>query len=866
MKRTRFRIMAVLLCLAMLASFSILSGCKGSDGSTGATGATGGTGGTGPTGPTGGNVTNFADVVAALDPTDPSSKILTQMTGSVTSIVLTAATGTTYVYPVVNFTVKDNGGNGVTGLVVASASTPTNLNYVKVAIAYLSTDPTDSVTNAWTNYYVTGGGLTPANEGVLAGLADHGDGTYTYTFQSGITSTIDMTATHRVAIQISGTVPNSNPKIVISNPTNAIYDFVPNGAAVTNTRNIVSESACNKCHTKIGDTNLDPQTQSSFPTPGHGGRIATKYCVMCHNYQNEVAGLVASTATSTGLLVNPTSGSKHSTWMISNGTNTYNELEFVTLIHKTHMGSDLTLQNYSINADHYYPNNIGYPQDIRNCTTCHNNADGTAPDYGNWNTKPSMKACGTCHDNISWASSVPTGFVAHRTPAGLTALPQTDDSNCSSCHDQNNITQYHYSNFVTPNNPTGLASAASFSYVITSATVSSITASQGVAIVAFKIYKNGTAMSLASDFSGSTLNGFVGGPSLMMVYAMPQDGITQPSDWNSGHSSIALTDLVSGVAGTITGTTTMTAILSGASGTTAYYIPSNATMVTAAISGAFTQMNWASVVAPSTDLTYSVRPGIAAIKTATGYTARRTVFSESKCNTCHEQLGTIPNFHGGSYNIAMCAMCHTPNQSSNGWTASFRVWVHGIHASGKAGVTRRTVPFTWHAASTTENYTTLEYPGILNNCEQCHLAGTYDFSDKAYTTSVMSNMLNVLVAKGTYTTVGNTRSGTPNSYVNSPYIDATGNTNYGSGYSIAVAMDGTYSDGSGSNLVSSPITASCTACHDSTTAVAHMRENGGSFYATRAAANANTAAGVGESCLLCHGRGAVADIKAVHAY
>jgi OmcA/MtrC family decaheme c-type cytochrome len=156
----------------------------------------------------------------------------------------------------------------------------------------------------------------------------------------------------------------------------------------------------------------------------------------------------------------------------------------------------------------------------------------------------------------------------------------------------------------------------------------------------------------------------------------------------------------------------------------------------------------------------------------------------------------------------------------------------------------------------------LEYPGILNNCEQCHLPGTYDFSSSIYTTSVMNGMLNVLVASKTYTTVGG--SGAGNAYKNSPYVDATGVTNYGLAYSVTAT--GVKTEGSGSNLVTSPITAACSACHDAPTAIAHMKENGGSFYATRATANANTAAGIGESCLICHAKGGVADIKTMHAY
>jgi hypothetical protein len=42
-----------------------------------------------------------------------------------------------------------------------------------------------------------------------------------------------------------------------------------------------------------------------------------------------------------------------------------------------------------------------------------------------------------------------------------------------------------------------------------------------------------------------------------------------------------------------------------------------------------------------------------------------------------------------------------------------------------------------------------------------------------------------------------------------------------------------------------------------------MDLNGGSFYAPRTAMGGGILA-VGESCLVCHGNGAVADVKVVH--
>ncbi len=846
MKKQSIAILAV-LSLMLLFVFS-MAGCSGSNGATGVAGPigpTGSTGATGPTGPSGGEIVNInslnSDEMATL-----------KMSGAITGVTM----GTN---PVVNFFVTDSYGRGVTGLGVASPTNSAKLNYVAVAVAYLSADPTDTTTNAWTNYYFNASqNSSPTNEGLVAGLVDHNDGTYTYTFQAGITGTVDVNATHRAAVQISGNVPNSNPVVPLAVPVNLISTFVPSGAAVTNTRDIVSETACNGCHSKLGNTTLDPETGKGFTPgqPGHGGRLTTKYCVMCHNYQNEVTGRVASTATNTGYLVNPPDGS---TWMISNGTFTYNQLEFVTMIHKTHMGEDLSLTNYNINGNHYFPNTIGYPQDIRNCTTCHNGTDGD-----NWETKPSIKACGSCHDNVSWANTIPTGFVAH------SGGPETD-ADCLMCHGLSNtyaVKKVHLANYATLHNA-GLTGAANFKFVISSVTVSAATR---IPSITFQILNNGQPVTLNTGTTvGPVLTGFdsyyKNTPSLVVKYALPQDNITAPSDWNAGNSAVNLQNVFDGTKGQLVdnGNNTYTAILTGGTSTNTL-IPANAKMVTGAMYGAFVQNNWTL----TSDMTYSSRPGIASMMPVSATDARRVIVSEAKCNTCHEQLGTSPYFHNGQRNIAMCAMCHTPNQNSHGWAASFRNFFHAIHAGqdSKGNLIKRTVAFTEDGASPTDNFSKIQFPAFLNDCEKCHLPGTYDFSGSAYTSSVLSNMLLV-------TNVSNTLASLDSNGNNVAWEfpqDSNGNLQYG----LAASMidvpnlfgakytsysDGTYTDGDPANLVSTPITATCTSCHDGGTAIAHMRDNGGLFYAPR-----SSAVGAVETCLICHGHGAVADIKAVHAY
>jgi OmcA/MtrC family decaheme c-type cytochrome len=235
-------------------------------------------------------------------------------------------------------------------------------------------------------------------------------------------------------------------------------------------------------------------------------------------------------------------------------------------------------------------------------------------------------------------------------------------------------------------------------------------------------------------------------------------------------------------------------------------------------------------------------------QTGKGYSARRTIVSNDKCNACHAALGANPTFHAGQRNDApTCAFCHNPNQTSSGWSANAKDFIHGIHGTGM-----RTAPFNWHAASAADGFWLVTYPA--NSCEACHLSGTYDFSG---TSSAVPNLLASTVA------VDLTRAA-PASYTLSPYVDQAGILSsatthpYGAGFSFA-GDTGATTAAAGTTLVTSPITAACVACHDNSGARDHMSSNGGSFYEAR-----STAFPLAERCLPCHGSGKVASIADVH--
>jgi OmcA/MtrC family decaheme c-type cytochrome len=227
-------------------------------------------------------------------------------------------------------------------------------------------------------------------------------------------------------------------------------------------------------------------------------------------------------------------------------------------------------------------------------------------------------------------------------------------------------------------------------------------------------------------------------------------------------------------------------------------------------------------------------------KAATGSTARRAIVSNDKCNACHTALGVAPTFHAGNRNDAQtCSFCHTVNRTNAGWAVNYKDIVHAIH-----GAAKRSDKFSWEV-SAGATYWKVGYPGVLKNCEQCHLTGTYDFSATA-SASAVPKLLASSTAQGaipaailTITTGNET---VPGVYY-SPFV--TAGANYGLAFSATAAtQDPTYSN----NLVISPISAACYSCHDSSAAKAHMVQNGGSINVARSVALANT-----ETCLVCHG-------------
>ena len=908
---------------------ALLSACGGGDsGSAGPAGAAGSPGAPGPTGPAGtpGPAATAIVNIAALTPQAWESA---EWKSAVTKVTVAGA-------PVVEFTLSDALGNPVAGLekLTSKSSTATVAQYPNVSFSLAKMVPsTPAKPSTWVSYIVTTVPTTttaaaptrPSTDstGSLAAVADK-PGSYRYTFFRDVTTIktqvdgmtvsgtnnkaqlVDLTWApnlhHRLTIQISGAAPGTGsntatgaqtrPAVNMANPINVTFDFIPATgrelAATELTREDVNIDSCNTCHGKLAI---------------HGGsaRVEARYCVVCHTDQRGYGfANVASTAGKFPALtetrtVNPATGITSFSYSpetrIADGEVLGN---FTTLIHKIHQGHTLAKQNY-----HYAGqalNNKGFSKlggGQRMCTTCH---DGKiAPTAENHVKLPTRTSCGACHDGIKWdtgsgstladaAAATAVGSVA--ATSGHRGGPAADDANCASCHTPTFIRISHRMENITKNNPTITDGLASFTYEIRSATVN---AANDVTIE-FGIKQRSapsttdtlvTLVAAAPSVSNS-LAGFTGGPSFLLPYAMSQDGITTPVDYNNlgrpqaQPRSVSIASLLStnnaANGGVVASTTNPGYYVATLRGSGQWSYPVSAKMRAVALQGYYSQ-----ITAPASAAAPNGRHAISVVRAVAGDTARRIVVDSNKCANCHEWLEA----HGGNRVLEpqVCVACHAPGMATSGrgisdaflgtysfniaqtriltdWgfnkslpnaalkfpvtSNNFKDMIHGIHA-GRDRVT----PFQDARDSTSRgvidllDFRRMDFPGKLNHCETCHVTAvttdqkTYNFVPNNSLVSVYESV------DATYAAANVTSSATPLMAKNS------------------------LSSASPTDVVTTPFAASCVSCHDRPAAKAHITLNGGVVNGTRAGARPTGVEDV-ESCAVCHGPGREFDTASVH--
>ena len=892
-----------------------LVGCGG--GSDGAAGATGATGPAGPAGSAGTAGTPGKDATAKVDAN------LMMAADWAAAKFKGEVTGVTSLSPLtVNFKLSDSAtGYPVVGLSKNTSKNATALKagYVNLAFSVAKLVPATADTpSSWVNYIVTTMPTTTAaavptrpstdNTGTMT---EDGAGGYTYTFYRDVTTikaavaamtvtapndkaalgdlTWDPKLPHRLVVQLGGAARGTGsntdngatvtPGVNAANPVNLVYDFVPDTKAAIPAANLMREvvaiESCNTCHEKLA-------------FHGGGSRVEAKFCVVCHNDQRKYGfanvasvngAFPALTETKT---VNPVTG------ITSFGYSPDTRLadgevagNFTTMIHKIHNGKELVKENYAYAGVAF--NNKGFSMlggGQKMCSVCHDSAK--AVNAANWATKPSRVACGSCHDGINFATgggstladkaaATAVGSVVGLSGHSQARLAQSNDALCATCHKEADIKAYHYTENVTKHNPVIEAGLKTFTYEIKSATVS---ATNDVTIE-FGIKADGQPVTFVAPAASvaNPLTGFTGGPGFLLAYAMPQDGISMPADYNNAGRKLAQPISVS--IGSLLSTSS-TAAANGSvkpSATAGYYtatilgsgankFPVGATMRAVALQGYFTQ----TVEKAGFPTRAVARHAISVVKNVTGDAVRRTVVDKAKCSNCHEWF----EGHGGNrvYDTQVCVTCHVPGLTTSGrgisnaalaaypftkadvkvmaeWkfdktlpeaalqlpvvTNNFKDMIHGIHA-GRDRVTpfmdaRDRTP----SAIVLLDFKRMDFPGKLNNCQTCHVS-----------TTTANNSYNFVPANTLPSTY---------EYINAAYAATPTAANAKASLDTASMTD----------KVVTPFTAACVSCHDRADAKAHMTLNGGLINAARA-----NAVGVVESCATCHGPGKTYDTSVAH--
>lgn len=803
--------------------------------------------------------------------------------------------------PVVRFTVKTAKGQGLKGLPVNHFG---GISLLQLVVFKPTPGVDAGAPDTWISHISNCSTCTSSSENATASsLVDHGDGSYTYTFVKDVVNPVaydggmavagvafDASAVHRFALRLGDPANDLVGQRVNSyRPVDVTYDYIPaTGVNVDGQNDKVNGANCLSCHTqwRAGAFN------AGGLVPFHGGqRYDVRYCVVCHNTQRKYSGsniagnAVIAEPTIVGNVMTPPPG--RSSVSVLRGEAV---IDLPVFIHKIHAGEHLTLRGPYAGLGTEI-NEFNFPQDLRNCAKCHSNAAKA----DNWKQKPSRRVCGACHDRVNFETGENHG------PLNL-AMP--NDGLCSLCHDEAFVVKAHrpvakpdprnanifpggsnntHASFIgNPDNPP--PGARVLNYDLASVTVTDGGPTGVFPVVRFRFTEGDAGVPFNVPAAGAELiDNFVGSPSVYCVFAVPQDGVAQPADFNASMSGY-LRSLWNGTAagsgaGNLVGPDPQgyyTATLTGGR------VPATATMLTCGLGYSYslastlplTQTN-----VPDYPYTAATRSGGISLparnvwRVATGYTGRRgatavaspagQIVTSQKCGDCHNRLGVTPNYHAGQRNdAATCSFCHTQNRTSSGWTAGSESFIHAIHAAKK-----RTVPFNWHAVGATEDHPFptgfwgVEYPARLNNCQSCHTAGSYDFSGSWYTPANMQRRLMQTVATGTYDAVTPTADGgTPALALSvAPYVVSDGSVSYGSGFSYNLSTQAT-AQAASSTLVISPIANTCFGCHDNPLARLHMETNGATIYGTRAQAQATT-----EQCMICHGPGRTAAISTVHA-
>ena len=494
-------------------------------------------------------------------------------------------------------------------------------------------------------------------------------GQYQYVFHTKAPTGFDATATHTIGIYGSRNLTAYN---LGTNYASATFNFVPNGAKVTKVRDVIETASCNACHDQLS---------------AHGGsRRGMAMCVLCHTPQN----------------MDPNTGLT---------------LDSKVFFHKIHMGDNLP----SVKAGTpYIPamNSFGTfnystvafpadPGDPRRCEVCHSQTTGAAQ-ATIYMTNPTRAACGSCHDDVNFATGV-----------NHAGGPQFDDNLCANCHIPQGEMDFDAS-------IKGAHVAPTSSSLLSGLAVNITKVQNGTAgtapVVSFTVTdKNSQPIALSTLGSISFT---MAGPTTDYGNTSFGSNVTTPGYVTES----ALTASTCDTSGNCTYTFTHTV---PAKSTGTYAIGVEARRSETVLAGTTSQQT-IQYGAPNKVAYFSVDGSPVA--------ARRAVVALSNCNQCHVALsvhGTLRN------NTEYCVMCHNPSNTDISVRVAatnpadkaappeginFNLMVHRIHYGINMQAANRSYVIVGFGGSHNDFSSTL-FPAMgptgsatdTQNCSLCHV-------------------------------------------------------------------------------------------------------------------------------------------------
>jgi len=499
-------------------------------------------------------------------------------------------------------------------------------------------------------------GVTAIQAGTDSGgtTVDLETGHATYTFKTVLPSNYDATKTTTLGMYGTRNLTDITGKNYFAN---AEFDFRPDGGALTAKWDKINQAAsCNNCHD---------------PLSAHGGaRQDVRLCVLCHQAQT----------------VDPDTG---------------NTVDFKVMIHKLHMGEHLP----SVAAGGKYDiigfnqtdvdfSTVAFPQDIRNCQNCHEGTNASAkPTQSDvYFTQPSAAACGSCHDDVNFATGANHAGGAQ------------PDSACAKCHTADSGADWDASIKAAHTVPEKAKQLKGLNAQIVK--ITDFVPGKKATVV-FKITNNdGTAV------DGNKLTSF------SPKFAGPTASYGKPyfSETAAGKSTF---DAATG----LTTYTFTNAVPADASGTWTVTADVYRTVTLVRSDGKQNVKIWSTPISEASTMREAAMNPIANVAISGPVTPRRQSVAISQCNVCHDKLA----LHGGQRQTTLeCVICHNPMENDGARrpasagaveSVSFQRLIHRIHTGENL-----TQDFTVYGfGGSQNNFNEVRFPGDTRDCLKCHV-------------------------------------------------------------------------------------------------------------------------------------------------